>query len=336
LKQRGVDIPVLSIERRSHDWHRWLMRRIAGLLSVLPDGVDGTLDAAVLLPVDDTTRTPPSSEAPSPPPQLQKPLPLPATLLRLACDREAVPGCAVASSCASNGLDVHKAANSFLDSVGPPGGAQGVPAPRVATDTPSPAHDDTSTCEQHISAHGSDEKHWRWADAVAFCDQGAVGGDVGSAAVTVAEPESGTKAADDAWTAPQDGRRVIQVGEFHFGLPEPEEAMKKVEELFRPGATMVLITGDHNGSPLFCPEGDITKGLINLRSSSARNELNALYWQNLDAPEIAPRHVAVSQSSGRKSAWRRKQKCGVAERLPTHLEEGEEAEEENAVQNLAL
>merc|ERR1712232_112540 len=105
----------------------------------------------------------------------------------------------------------------------------------------------------------------------------------------------------------------------------------------------VMISTDHYGRPLFCPEGDINKGLINLSASADRNELIPLFWQNLDAPEIAQR-----QLSNRKPAWWQKRSGGAAERrgisglgvhglaympspgaLPTHIEEDEDAVEED-------
>jgi len=141
---------------------------------------------------------------------------------------------------------------------------------------------------------------------------------------------------------------VIQVGDAHFWLPAPALAVQRVGELWRPGATMVVITTEHYGTPLFCPNGDIRDGLINLAPSrEGSQQLVPLYWQNIE--EIPPLQdnadggagfVDVPPTLSLMAAGRRKRKPLAIERglggrlsragsvLPTHLEEEEEDEDD--------
>jgi len=63
-----------------------------------------------------------------------------------------------------------------------------------------------------------------------------------------------------------------------------------------------MVTSDHVGTPLFCPDGDLNKGLINLAPLERDDErmLMPLYWEHLGQP--------VKESST----------------LPTHPEEASE------------
>jgi len=79
---------------------------------------------------------------------------------------------------------------------------------------------------------------------------------------------------------------IVQVGESRFCLPRPEVAVQRIAELWRPGAAMVVITTQHYGTPLLCPDGDIMKGLVNIApSAEGGQQLVPLFWQNIEEVE---------------------------------------------------
>jgi hypothetical protein len=88
---------------------------------------------------------------------------------------------------------------------------------------------------------------------------------------------------------------VVQVGDLSFCLPPPALAVQRITELWRPGACMVVITTQHYGTPLLCPDGDIMKGLVNIApSAEGGQQLVPLFWQNVE--EAA--QSALDQSNG--------------------------------------
>lgn len=79
---------------------------------------------------------------------------------------------------------------------------------------------------------------------------------------------------------------IVQVGDSRFCLPPPEIAVRRIAELWKPGAAMVVITTQHYGTPLLCPDGDIMKGLVNIApSTTGGKNLVPLFWQNIDEVE---------------------------------------------------
>lgn len=76
---------------------------------------------------------------------------------------------------------------------------------------------------------------------------------------------------------------VVQVGDLRFCLPPPDLAVQRISQLWRPGATMIVITTQHYGTPLLCPDGDIMKGLVNIApSAEGGQQLVPLFWQNVE------------------------------------------------------
>lgn len=76
----------------------------------------------------------------------------------------------------------------------------------------------------------------------------------------------------------------IQVGDLIFVLPTPDVAVRRMAEIWRPGAELVVVTTDHYGTPLFCPGGDLRNGLINLAptgvfADGGDVQLVPLFWQ---------------------------------------------------------
>lgn len=147
-------------------------------------------------------------------------------------------------------------------------------------------------------------------------DAGATGAEVASEA-------------DPAHVDPDDGYMVpapiVQVGESRFHLPPPALAVQRIAELWKPGALMVVITTDHYGTPLLCPDGDISRGLINIApSAEGGQQLVPLFWENVDAqegssdPESIAKLVAMERSGFRHPR----------PQLPTMVEEEEEEEDE--------
>lgn len=82
---------------------------------------------------------------------------------------------------------------------------------------------------------------------------------------------------------------LIQVGAARFTLPAPAVAVRRLAELWRPGAVFVVVTTQHYGTPLLCPEGDFAHGLVNLAPAGGAPEkpLVPLYWQNVDETKQA-------------------------------------------------
>eukprot|EP00403_Amphidinium_massartii_P029894 CAMPEP_0178391874 /NCGR_PEP_ID=MMETSP0689_2-20121128/11388_1 /TAXON_ID=160604 /ORGANISM="Amphidinium massartii, Strain CS-259" /LENGTH=856 /DNA_ID=CAMNT_0020012431 /DNA_START=35 /DNA_END=2602 /DNA_ORIENTATION=+ len=114
---------------------------------------------------------------------------------------------------------------------------------------------------------------------------------------------------------------LIQVGEATFSLPPPGLAVKRIGELWRPGASMVVITTDHFGTPLFCPNGDVRNGLINVAPSSKDGkQLVPLFWRNVaeDSQSSTP-----AASTGSKRHTQNRMTPTAASHLPTMVEEEE-------------
>jgi len=127
---------------------------------------------------------------------------------------------------------------------------------------------------------------------------------------------------------------VVQVGDLRFCLPPPALAVQRISEIWRPGASMVVITTQHYGTPLLCPDGDIMKGLVNIApSAEGGQQLVPLFWQNFEEstqmaaqaqapPEQGNRHMpgppelAAMGPSGRITR--------SSPQLPTMVEEEEE------------
>jgi len=108
------------------------------------------------------------------------------------------------------------------------------------------------------------------------------------------EATPGRVPADDPGGKPP----TIQVGDHYFTLPPPEFAVERISDLWRPGTMMVVITTQHYGTPLLCPNGDIYSGLVNLAPSGQSSELVPLYWQNLEEAKSA----SVQGSNAKKHA----------------------------------
>jgi len=87
---------------------------------------------------------------------------------------------------------------------------------------------------------------------------------------------------------------MIQVGDRRFVLPEPALALQRLGELWRPGAVMVVITTEHYGSPLFCPNGNTLQGLVHL-TPSLDAELMPLFWQCADDDQSLAAGKAVPE-----------------------------------------
>jgi hypothetical protein len=123
---------------------------------------------------------------------------------------------------------------------------------------------------------------------------------------------------------------IIQVGECRFCLPAPDIAVQRVADLWRPGAVMTVVTTEHYGTPLLCPEGDVARGLVNLAPASETDpqEMVPLFWQNVQEFELSRAlgdlELDAGLSLGRTSAVSR------GPRLQSVLEEDEEDEEEEA------
>merc|ERR1712060_489553 len=99
------------------------------------------------------------------------------------------------------------------------------------------------------------------------------------------------------------GAPIIQVGDDRFCLPAPALAVQRISDLWKPGAQFVVITTQHYGTPLLCPEGDTEKGLINLApSGESAQELVPLYWQNCKEAEIHRERADKSSTFRRKRA----------------------------------
>merc|ERR1719310_618286 len=92
---------------------------------------------------------------------------------------------------------------------------------------------------------------------------------------------------------------IVQVGDLRFCLPPPALAVQRISEIWRPGACMVVITTQHYGTPLLCPDGDIMKGLVNIApSAEGGQQLVPLFWQNVedaarDAEQSSPAEIAA-------------------------------------------
>ena len=48
---------------------------------------------------------------------------------------------------------------------------------------------------------------------------------------------------------------------------------------------MTVITMDHDGSVILCPDGDLSNGLVNLRPTSEGKEIMPFYWQTQEEYE---------------------------------------------------
>merc|ERR1712060_818664 len=134
----------------------------------------------------------------------------------------------------------------------------------------------------------------------------------------IADPPASVPDSSQAAGAP-----IIQVGDDRFCLPAPALAVQRISDLWKPGAQLVVITTQHYGTPLLCPEGDTERGLINLApSGDTHQELVPLYWQNCKEAELQ-RHAPLATSSlapGRAS-------CRVGSVLPATIEEEDEEED---------
>lgn len=77
---------------------------------------------------------------------------------------------------------------------------------------------------------------------------------------------------------------VIQIGDAKFCLPPPEVGARRLEALWRPATVFVLVTAQHYGTPLLCPNGNLSEGLVNLVPAGGAGEKPPvpLYWQNAD------------------------------------------------------
>jgi len=133
---------------------------------------------------------------------------------------------------------------------------------------------------------------------------------------------------DQGQAQPQQGPPLIQVGDATFSLPPPGLAVRRISELWRPGATMVVITTDHFGTPLFCPNGDVQNGLINVAPSSRDGkQLVPLFWRNVaeDAKVAGSTPPSATASKRHMQAYTRAVPQNGAS-LPTMVEEDEEEE----------
>jgi len=74
---------------------------------------------------------------------------------------------------------------------------------------------------------------------------------------------------------------IIQVGDHCFYLPPPALAVRRIGEIWRPGAMMSIVTTQHYGTPLLCFDGNVSRGLVNLAPTAEHNyEAVPLFWQN--------------------------------------------------------
>lgn len=119
---------------------------------------------------------------------------------------------------------------------------------------------------------------------------------------------------------------IVQVGDLRFSLPPPALAVQRITELWRPGACMVVITTQHYGTPLLCPDGDIMKGLVNIApSAEGGQQLVPLFWQNVEEAQEESNGQSgeiTSMSNGALPRMRGSQ-------LPTMVEEEEDEEEDS-------
>lgn len=202
-----------------------------------------------------------------------------------------------------------------------PGELWAEPPEAPAADAPdSPARADSAIRADGFCV-GADEEHARrcWlADPPPAAlevpqDRQANGGAATTppAAGPAASPSPGLQACKPVASCPLQGRPppTIQVGDSRFSLPPPAVAVQRLSELWKPGAELVLITKNHFGTPLLCPDGDIRNGLVNLApSGEATQQLVPLYWQHAGSAG----HVAVHRYPG----------------LPTFVEEDDEEQGE--------
>jgi len=126
---------------------------------------------------------------------------------------------------------------------------------------------------------------------------------------------------------------VVQVGDLRFCLPPPALAVQRITELWRPGACMVVITTQHYGTPLLCPDGDIMKGLVNIApSAEGGQQLVPLFWQNVEEEvEQGNGHLPPEQD-GELAAMNSGALYGMSRgsQLPTMVEEEEEEEDDDS------
>lgn len=205
LKQRGVQLPVVSVERRNIAWHRWLMRRVGalligtlGLLGPATDAVTNAATATGAASKRSTPRSEPSSPTPTPadppmlpPPPAAKMQPLETPLETPLVEPFAVPPMALqprplqplplpatllgrprpaapggASATAGKGVELD-------DPVGCVGATEETLTNGARRTMPSlPADELQMAIEVAATLPVEDQlwSKWRWADAVAFCD----------------------------------------------------------------------------------------------------------------------------------------------------------------------
>jgi len=213
-----------------------------------------------------------------------------------------------------------------------------------------------TTAEENVQASADTVASpvWRWADAVASADSPTSESQIEGQAVSEAEPSVAEESvpnvtaevqADDLENSEDAGSvevgvgpPLIQVGNNSFCLPSPALAARRIAEMWRPGVEVVLITTNHYGTPLFCPNGDISNGLINLAPSgtSSSGQLVPLYWQNVDEkdevtgdePDDFLGREPDEQEPQLVMEARRASSRPGATTLPTHLEEDEEEAQE--------
>merc|ERR1712113_1358642 len=109
---------------------------------------------------------------------------------------------------------------------------------------------------------------------------------------------------------------IIQIGRNSFRQPPLAQAEKRINEIWRPGTVVVVVTTNHFGTPLFCPNGDFTKGLVNLTpSGKSPQELMLAYWQNIDDQRSSQKPTVGMERM-------------LLKPMPTHLEEEDESDEQ--------
>lgn len=78
---------------------------------------------------------------------------------------------------------------------------------------------------------------------------------------------------------------IIKVGDSHFWRPLMRMASNRADMIWKPGVELVVVTADHYGTPLFCPDGDLGAGLVNLETvfeTSGSARLRPRYWQCIE------------------------------------------------------
>jgi len=311
LRLRGIDLPVVSVERQNVDDHRGLLSYIAEMMArpPTPRGALPELAREIALLAQRSNQKAAHGTMAS-----QEGLP---SKMMLGNGRSAEPGRTAVDEGQEQENSDHRMAYEDL-------------LPQACT---PPLSDREKIVAADIDIESPPSRTWRWADAAA--DLASLDNSVENEDIDVQEPitnvdkanftmlampavtESNTTlngaSAEASFPSP-----VIQVGTCRFNLPTPAVAAQRLGDIWKPGSIMTVVTTDHNGTPLFCPNGDIHQGLVNLTAmGSGPKRLIPLYWQKSEGLDAFRGYPSGTRGPAKDLAV-----------MPTHLE-GEEDEDDD-------